>query len=149
MSKKIELEASLKDAIRAKDTVRKNTLRLVLSAIKEAEVLKQAELDDAAILSILQKEVKLRKESIADAKKAGRDDLIQESNNEIKILEEYLPAAMSDEELESLVNDAIAESGASSPSDMGNVMKVVLPRVQGRADGGQVSQIVRQKLQGE
>lgn len=149
MSKKIELEAALKDAIRAKDTVRKNTLRLVLSAIKEAEVLKQAELDDAAILSILQKEVKLRKESIADAKKAGRDDLIQESNNEIKILEEYLPAAMSDEELESLVNDAIAESGASSPSDMGNVMKVVLPRVQGRADGGQVSQIVRQKLQGE
>lgn len=149
MSKKIELEAALKDAIRAKDTVRKNTLRLVLSAIKEAEVLKQAKLDDAAILSILQKEVKLRKESIADAKKAGRDDLIQESNNEIKILEEYLPAAMSDEELESLVNDAIAESGASSPSDMGNVMKVVLPRVQGRADGGQVSQIVRQKLQGE
>lgn len=149
MSKKIELEAALKDAIRAKDTVRKNTLRLVLSAIKEAEILKQAELDDAAILSILQKEVKLRKESIADAKKAGRDDLIQESNNEIKILEEYLPAAMSDEELESLVNDAIAESGASSPSDMGNVMKVVLPRVQGRADGGQVSQIVRQKLQGE
>ena len=149
MGKKIEIEAALKEAMRAKDKVRKNTLRLVLSAMKEAEVLKQAELDDSAILGILQKEVKLRKESIADAEQAGRDDLIQEAKSEINVLEEYLPAAMSDEELESLVNDALAESGASSPSDMGKVMKVVLPRVQGRADGGQVSQIVRQKLQGE
>ena len=149
MSKKSELETALKEAMRAKDTMRKNTLRLALTAIKEAEVLKQAELDEAAILSILQKEVKSRQESIADAKRAGRDDLIQEAREEIKIVEEYLPAAMSDEDLNTLITEAIKESGASTPSDMGNVMKLVLPRIQGRADGGKVSQIVRQKLQGE
>ncbi len=149
MSKKSELESALKEAIRAKDKMRKNTLRLALTAIKEAEVSKQAELEDAAILSILQKEVKSRQETIADAKQAGRDDLIQEANEETKILEEYLPAAMSDEDLDALISEAIIESGASAPGDMGNVMKLVLPRIQGRADGGKVSQIVRQKLQGE
>ena len=149
MSKKSEFENALKDAMRSKDAMRKNTLRLILSAIKEAEVLKQAELDDAAILSILQKEVKSRQETIADAEKAEREDLLQEAHEEIKILEEYLPAAMSDEDLDALIAEAIAESGASAPSDMGNVMKLVLRRVQGRADGGKVSQIVRLKLQGE
>lgn len=149
MSKKSELETALKEAMRAQDVLRKNTFRLVLSAIKEAEVLKQDELDDAAVLSILQKEVKSRHESIADAERAERADLIAESREEIKILEEYLPEAMSDEELDALISEAIAESGASAPNDMGNVMKLVLPRVQGRADGGKVSQIVRQKLLGE
>jgi len=149
MSKKHEFETALKEAMRAQDTLRKNTLRLVLSAIKEAEVLKQDELDDAAILSILQKEVKSRQESIADAEKAKRDDLIKESREEIKILEEYLPEAMSDEVLDRLIAEAIIESGASAPNDMGNVMKLVLPRVQGTADGGKVSQLVRQKLKGE
>ena len=149
MSKKNELEMALKEAMRAQDTMRKNTLRLVLSAIKEAEVLKQDELDDAAVLGILQKEVKSRQESISDAEKAKRDDLIKESRGEIKILEDYLPKAMSDEDLDMLITEAIAESGASALTEMGNVMKLVLPRVQGRADGGKVSQIVRQKLQGE
>jgi hypothetical protein len=149
MSKKNELETALKEAMRAQDTMRKNTLRLVLSAIKEAEVLKQDDLDDAAVLGILQKEVKSRQESISDAEKAKRDDLIKESRGEIKILEDYLPKAMSDEDLDMLITEAIAESGASALTEMGNVMKLVLPRVQGRADGGKVSQIVRQKLQGE
>jgi len=149
MTKKYELETALKDAMRAQDSMRKNTLRLVLSAIKEAEVLKKDELDDAAVLSILQKEVKSRQESIADAEKAKRDDLIRESREEIEILEGYLPEAMSDEDLEAIITEAITESGASTPNEMGNVMKLVLPRVQGKADGGKVSQIVRQKLQGE
>lgn len=148
MSKKSELEAALKEAIRANDTVRKNTLRLVLTAIKEAEVQKQDELDDAAVVGILQKEVKTRQESSDEAKGAGRDDLVQAAAAEIAVLEDFLPEQMGDEELAKLVDEAIAETGASSMADMGNVMKAALAKVQGRADGGKVSQLVRTKLQG-
>jgi hypothetical protein len=149
MSKKSELEDALKEAMRAKDSMRRNTLRLVLSAIKEAEVAKQADLDDAAIMAIVQKAVKMRQEAEEEAKRAQRKDLIDEAKQEISILEEYLPAAMSDEALTAIVEAAIAKSGASSLKEMGDVMKLVLPEVQGKADGGKVSQIVRQKLQGE
>jgi uncharacterized protein YqeY len=149
MSKKSELEDALKEAMRAKDSMRRNTLRLVLSAIKEAEVSKQAELDDAAIMSLVQKAVKIRQEAEEEAKRAERDDLIEEARQEISILEEYLPAAMSDEALTAIIEAAIEKSGASSQKEMGEVMKLVLPEVQGKADGAKVSQIVRQKLQGE
>lgn len=148
MSKKSDLEAALKEAMRANDTLRKNTLRVALTAIKEAEVQKRGELDDAAVIGILQKELRSRQETLADAEKAGRSDLAENAKVEMKILESFLPAAMSAAELEEVVKAAIAETGASSPADMGKVMKVVLPRVAGRAEGGQVSQIVRTKLQG-
>lgn len=147
MSTKTELETAMKEALRSGDTVRKNTLRLALTAIKEAEVREQEELDDAAILGILQKEVKSRQETLEEAEGAGRDDLVQAARDEIAVLEDYLPQQMSEEELEKLVDAAIAEAGASSPADMGKVMKAVLPMVQGRADGGKVSQMVRAKLQ--
>ena len=149
MSKKSELEDALKEAMRAKDAARRNTLRLVLAAIKEAEVSQQAELDDGAIMNIVRKAVKMRQEAEEEAKRAQRDDLIDEAKQEISILEEYLPAAMSDEDLTAIIDAAIAKSGASSQKEMGDVMKLVLPEVQGKADGGKVSQIVRQKLQGE
>lgn len=149
MSKKKDFEQALKEAMRAKDSLRKSTLRGVLTAIKEAEVREQSDLDDTAILAILQKEVKSRQESIADAERAGRDDLIKSAQAETAVLEEYLPEAISDEELEALVIEAITEVGASTPGDMGKVMKLILPRIEGRADGGKVSQVVRQKLQGE
>jgi hypothetical protein len=148
MSKKTELEAALKEALRANDTLRKNTVRGVMAAIKEAEVLKHGELDDAAILGILQKELKSRQEALAEAEKAGRPDLIENAKAESKIIEAYLPAGLSAAELEAIVTTAIKETGATSQADMGKVMKVVLPQVQGRADGGQVSQLVRTKLQG-
>ena len=148
MSKKKELEDALKASLKANDTVRKNTLRLVLTSIKEAEVREQTELDDAAIVSILQKEVKSRQETQDEAKGAGRDDLAEAAQAEIEVLESYLPQQMDDAELEGIIDAAIAETGASAVSDMGNVMKAVLPKVGGRADGGRVSQIVRQKLQG-
>lgn len=148
MSKKNELEAALKTAMKASDVVQKNTLRLALSAVKEAEVLKQAELDNAAVIGILQKEVKSRQETIAEAEKAERNDLVGGAKAEIVVLEGFLPQQMDDAELEKLVDAAIAESGANAISDMGNVMKLVLPNVAGRADGGKVSQLVRQKLQG-
>ena len=148
MSKKSELEQALKEAMRANDAVRKSVLRVALTALKEAEVQKQAELDDAAVLGILQKELKSRHEALEEAEKAAREDLIKNAKAEIKVLEGFLPQALSPQELEAIVQAAIAEAGATSPADMGKVMKVVLPQVQGRADGGQVSQLVRTKLQG-
>jgi len=148
MGIKSQLEQALKDAMRAKDAVRKSTLRVALTAIKEAEIQKRGELEDAAILAILQKEVRSRHEALAEAETAKRQDLIDNAKAEIKVLEEYLPKGLSEKELEDIVQAAIAEVGASTPADMGKVMKAVLPRVQGRADGGQVSQLVRTKLQG-
>jgi uncharacterized protein YqeY len=148
MPVKSDLEAALKDAMRANDTVRKNTLRVALTAIKEAEVQKIGELDDPAILTILQKEVKSRQEALAEAEKANRSDLVENAKAEMRVLEGYLPQGLSEQELEGIVQTAIAEVGASTPADMGKVMKAVLPKVQGRADGGKVSQLVKSKLQG-
>ena len=149
MGLKSELESALKDAMRAKDEITKSTIRLALSAIKFAEVEKQSDLKDDAVIGILQKEVKTRRESIEDAKRAERPDLISEVESEIAILEKYLPQAFSAEELESLVKEVISEVGANSPSDMGNVMKSIIPRLQGRADGGQVSKLVNQMLKND
>lgn len=134
--------------MRANDAVRKSTLRVALTAIKEAEVQKMSELDDPAVLAILQKEVKSRQEALAEAEKAGRQDLVENAKAEMKVLEGFLPKGLSEQELEAIVQAAITEVGASTPADMGKVMKAVLPKVQGRADGGQVSQLVRSKLQG-
>lgn len=148
MSKKAELEAALKEAMKAGDAVRRSTLRMALAAVKEAEVQKRGELDDAAVIAILQKELKSRQEAIAEGEKAGRSDLVDAAKGEAAIIEGYLPAGLSPAELDAIVTAAIAEAGASTPADMGKVMKVVLPKVQGRADGGQVSALVRSKLQG-
>lgn len=148
MSKKAELETALKDAMKASDTMRKYTLRGALAAVKEAEVAKRGELDDAAVISILQKELKSRQEAIAEGEKASRPDLVAAAKDEAAILEGFLPAGLSAEEIEAIVSAAIAEAGASSPSDMGKVMKLVLPKVQGRADGAQISALVKAKLQG-
>lgn len=148
MSKKAELETALKEALKANDTMRKNTLRGALAAVKEAEVAKRGELDDAAVIAILQKELKSRQEAMAEGEKASRPDLVEAAKLEASLLETYLPAGLSAAEIEAIVTAAIAEAGASSPSDMGKVMKLVLPKVQGRADGGQVSALVKAKLQG-
>jgi uncharacterized protein YqeY len=148
MTIKADLEQALKDALRAGDEMRKNTLRGTLAAIKEAEVLKKGELDETATLAIVQKEVKSRNEALAEAEKANRSDLANKAKAETKVLEGFLPQAMSQQEVEAIVTAAIAEVGASTPADMGKVMKVVLPKLQGRADGAQVSQLVRTKLQG-
>ena len=147
MSLKEKLENDLKDAIRSKDDLSKSTLRLALSAVKLAEVDHQSELEDEAVTRILYREVKLRRESIADAKMADRPDLVTTSQAEIAILEAFLPESMSPEEIRALVLAAIAEVGATEPGDMGSVMKAVIPKIAGKADGGQVSQQVRELLQ--
>jgi len=147
MSLKSELENDLKQAMREHDELRKTTLRGALSAIKLAEVENKGPLEDADVLRILQKEVKSRRESIEDAQKAGRQDLISGAQQEMAILETFLPKGLSEQELEAIVAEAITEVGASSPADMGKVMSAVMPKVAGRAEGGQISQIVRRKLQ--
>lgn len=141
-----QLQAALKDAMRAGDELTKRTLRMVISAIRLNEVEKGAKLDDAGVIAVLQKEVKSRQESISDAQKANRPDLEAESRAEIEVLEKFLPKAYSEAELEALVREAIAETGAASQKDMGKVMKALMPRLQGRATGDQTSQAVRRLL---
>ena len=147
MTIKTILETSLKDAMRAGDDTRKRTIRMALSAIRLLEVEKGGPLDDAGMLAVLQKEVKSRHESIADAQRANRPDLEAASQAEIAVLESYLPQPFSPAELEALAREAIAEAGAAAPAELGKVMKILTPRLQGRATGGQASQVVRQILQ--
>ncbi len=148
MSLKDDLSNASKEALKAGDNLAKLTLRGALAAIKQIEVDERKELDDADILGILQKQVKSRHESIADAEKAERQDLIDEAKAEIAILEKFLPARLTEEEIQTIVKEAITEAGASSPADMGNVMKLVMPKIKGRADGSQVSSMVKELLQG-
>jgi hypothetical protein len=147
MSIKIQLNDSMKDAMKSGDEVRKRTVRMALAAVKQAEVDKRIELDDAAVMALLQKEVKNRREALEEAKKANRADLIEANEAEINILQSFLPKAMPAEELRALVQAAIEETGAASPADMGKVMKTVMPRVAGRAPNDMVSAAVRELLQ--
>ena len=147
MDTKARLENDLKDAMRAGDVLHKDTIRMALSAIRLAEIEKGAALDEKAVVSILQKEIKLRHEAIDDAQKGNRPDLEEKARAEIKLLENYLPEQLSPEELESMVKQAIAEVGASNLREMGLVMKVLVPRLEGRATGDQASQVVRKILQ--
>ncbi|MBU4225379.1 MAG: GatB/YqeY domain-containing protein [Chloroflexi bacterium] len=146
MDTKTKLENALKEAMRAGDQVKKRTVRMALAAIKQAEVDRQVSLDEAAVLAILQKEIKTRRESLEEARKANRPDLVAAAEAEIAVVNAFLPQALSADELKALVEAAIAEAGAASPSDMGKVMKLLVPRIQGRAPGDQVSQLVRQLL---
>jgi uncharacterized protein len=147
MSIKNQLNDSLRDAMKSGDEVRKRTVRMALASIKQAEVDKRIELDDAAVLGILQKEVKNRRESLEEARKANRADLIEGNEAEIRVLEAFLPKAMPAEDLRAIVQSAIEETGASSPTDMGKVMKAVMPKVAGRAPNDMVSATVREMLQ--
>lgn len=147
MTIKSQLNESMKDAMKSGDEVRKRTVRMALAAVKQAEVDKRTELDDTAVMNLLQKEVKNRREAIEEAKKANRADLVDANEAEIKVLQAFLPKAMPAEELQALVQAAIAESGAASPADMGKVMKVVMPKVAGRAPNDMVSAAVRELLQ--
>ncbi|MFN8380466.1 MAG: GatB/YqeY domain-containing protein [Anaerolineales bacterium] len=146
MDIKTQLNESVKDAMKSGDEVRKRTLRMVLAAVKQAEVDKQTQLEDLAVVALIQKEIKNRREAIEEAKKANRPDLIGENEVEITVLEAFLPKAMPAEELRALVQAAIAETGASAPSDMGKVMKIVMPKVAGRAPNDMISSTVKELL---
>lgn len=146
MSLKQTFEEAMFDSMRKKDDLTRDTLRLVLTSIKQAEVDARKPLDDAGILTIIQKEVKIRKETLSELEGSGRIDLIEKAQSEIKVLERFLPAQLSDQELSSLALKVIKEVSANTPSDMGKVMKSLLPLVQGKATPDRVSQIVRKLL---
>ena len=147
MTIKTQLNESMKDAMKSGDEVRKRTVRMVLAAVKQSEVDKRTELDDMAVINLIQKEMKNRRESLEEAKKANRADLVEANEAEMKVLEAFLPKAMPPEELRALVQTAIDETGASTPADMGKVMKVVMAKVAGRAANDVVSATVRELLQ--
>jgi uncharacterized protein YqeY len=141
-------ETRLTESMRAKDEVGKRTFRMILSAVKLAEVEKRGALDEPALLGILQKEAKTRLEAMAEAEKAGRPDLASDSRAELELIKSFLPQPLTVQELETIIRQAIAESGASTAADMGKVMKLVSPKTQGRADNREVSQTVRKLLGG-
>lgn len=147
MNIKTQLTNDVIAALRAKDDLRKRTLRMALSAIKLAEIEKRGALDESTLLSILQKEVKSRREAISDAERANRPDLVAASQDEIAVLETYLPQPFSLEELEELAQQAIDEVSAASPRALGQVMKKLIPRLLGRATGKEASQAVIKLLQ--
>ena len=146
MDIKSQLTDAMRRAMKANDDVSRRTTRMALAAIKQTEVDKQAALDNAAVIGLLQKEIKNRREAIEDARKANRPDLIGDNEAEIKVLEAFLPESMSPDELRQLATAAIAETGAAAPTDMGKVMKALLPKVGGRAAGDQVSAVVKELL---
>ncbi|HEY47559.1 MAG: hypothetical protein AMJ88_03160 [Anaerolineae bacterium SM23_ 63] len=139
-------QEELKNAIRSGDDVRKRTLRMLLTSIKIAEVERREPLDETELLTLIQKEAKTRREAIEEAKRADRQDLITSAEDELTVLQNYLPQPLKPEELEDLAHQAIEEVEASGPESMGKVMKVLMPRVQGRTDGKTVSTLVQQLL---
>ena len=147
MNKKQEIQQALTTAMKARDEDTKCTLRLVLSSIKLAEVDEGGEISEDRILGILQKEVKTREDSIEEARKANREDLIEAAEREMVILDKYLPKQMTPEELSELVKGVIEEVGAENIQDMGKVMKELMPRLAGRASGQDASKAVRELLQ--
>jgi len=146
MVTKEALEQRLHAALRAGNDLEKRTLRMVLTAWKLAEVDRGEPLDDQATLSVFQKEAKSRQEAIADAERAQRAELADAARAELELLQTFLPQPLDPQELEQLARSVIAETGAQGPQQMGQVMKELMPRVQGRADGKQVSQVVQSLL---
>jgi len=148
MSLKEQITEDMKTAMRAKDSERLGTIRLLLAALKQKEVDERVELDDAMVVAIVDKMVKQRKDSIAAFTTGGRADLADKEAAEIKVLEVYLPQRMSADEVATAVKAIVAELGASGPGDMGKVMGVVKTRLAGKADMGQVSAAVKSALTG-
>jgi len=133
----------MKAAMRAKEKERLGVIRLILAAIKQIEVDERIELDDTQVLAVLDKMIKQRRDSIEQFSNAGREELADKERAEVEIIQEYMPSALSDEELDSLIQEIVSAVGASTMQDMGKVMAELKPKVQGRADMGKVSQKVK------
>jgi uncharacterized protein YqeY len=146
MSLKERITEDMKSAMRAGEKERLGTIRLALAAIKQREVDERITLDDGQVLAVLEKMIKQRKEAIGQFQAGGRADLVAKETAEVSVLSAYLPARLSDAELDALIAEAITASGASSPKDMGKVMALVKTQSQGRADMGAVSARVKEKL---
>lgn len=146
MSLKEKLQEDLKSSMKNKDTVKKSVVTLIRAAIKQHEVDNRVELADDAIIDIISKQLKQRKDSLAEFIKANRDDLVEETKSEIQVLEGYLPQQLSEEELEKIVIETIAEVGATSMKDMGKIMVAIKPKTAGRADGRKINELVKKNL---
>ncbi len=146
MSLKEQLADDLKDAIRQRDEARKNAIRMSTWAIKNAEVEKGAALSDAAVLALIGREAKQRRESIAEFEKADRQDLVAKEKAELSVLQSYLPAQMSRDEIAQAAREVISEVGAGGPGDKGKVMPVLIGRLAGRAEGREINEVVTELL---
>lgn len=146
MSLKEQLMEDFKVAMRNKEKLKKDVLMMARAAVKQKEVDTRTELSDDDVIDIIAKQIKQKKDSIEDFKKANRDDLVDQAESEIKLLEPYMPEQLSEEEVEAIVKEAIAATNAESMRDMGKVMGSVMPKVKGRADGGIVNQMVKKHL---
>ena len=149
MSLKEQLFAALKTAMKEKDTLKKDTVQLIRSGILQYEKDNKVELDDEGVLDIITKQLKSRRDSLPDYQKSGREDLIEKLNKEIEILLGYLPEQLSEDEIQKIVEEAIAATGAASVKEMGKVMGIVNPKVKGRADMKVVGALVKKLLTGK
>jgi len=143
---KQRINDDVKNAMRAKDKERLATLRLITSAIKQIEVDTRTELDNDQVIAVLEKMLKQRKDSIEQFENAGRDELAEKEKSEVVIIKEYMPEQMSDADVDKLIDDAIASTGAASMKDMGKVMGMLKPQLAGKADMGQVSGKIKSRL---
>jgi uncharacterized protein YqeY len=148
MSLKEQLTADMKDAMKNKEKERLAVIRMVRGAIRQQEIDGQKELGDEDVIAVISKEVKMRRDSIEEFQKGGREDLVEKTQAEIDVLLPYLPAQLSEDEVRELVKAAVEQTGAATPKDMGKVMGVLMPKVKGRADGKMVNTIVKSFLQG-
>lgn len=146
MSLKTRITEDMKQAMRAKESVRLGAIRLLLAAIKQKEVDERKELSDADILSIIEKQTKQRKDSLAQYEAAGREDLAGIERTEIEIFAAYLPVKMSETEISALLEEAVGATGAAGPGDMGKLMAVLKPQLAGKADMAMVSKLVKARL---
>jgi uncharacterized protein YqeY len=146
MGLKETMESDLKDALRSKDEPRKTTLRLAIAAIRNAEIDKRRELEESELIGIVAKEAKQRRESAEQFAKGGREDLVAREEHELEILLEYLPAQLTEQEIEARAREVIGEVGASGQVQIGDVMRILMPEMKGKADGQMVSGIVKALL---
>lgn len=149
MSLQERINEDLKVYMKSKDTFKLGVVRMVKGAVQLEKInLKREELSDDEIIKLISKQIKMRKDSIAEFTKAGRSDLVQQNEKEIDVLKEYMPEEMSEEEVINIINEAISSTGASNIKEMGKVMREVTPKVSGRFDMGRVSSIIKEKLNG-
>ena len=146
MHPKEQLQQDLKTAMKAKETRRREVLRLLMAALKQIEVDEQKELSAEEVQGVLMSEAKKRREAIEEAKSAGRSEMAEQEEYELAVIETYLPKQLDRSEIESIAQEVIAEVGATTPKDMGNVMRVIMPRLKGQADGKLVNNVVRDLL---
>ena len=148
MSLTEQLTADMKEAMKNKEKERLAVIRMVRGAIRQQEIDGQKELGEEDVIAVISKEVKMRRDSIEEFQKGGREDLVEKTQAEIDVLLPYLPAQLSEDEVRELVKAAVEQTGAATPKDMGKVMGVLMPKVKGRADGKMVNTIVKSFLQG-